>query len=75
MNKNDKYNFKQKVETKTVHTSPSSPVKIPCSTKRNLSTADYSDDCLFAIKHMMQLISISVKLYHWINVLEKWRKT
>ena len=25
----------------------------------------------FAIKQMMQLISISVKLYHWINLLEK----
>ena len=27
---------------------------------------------VFVIKQMMQLISSSVKLHHWINVLERW---
>ena len=62
MNKYDSYNFKRKVETKNVNRSSSSPVETPCSTRRILSTPNYSD--LFAIKQIKQLFSISVKLYH-----------
>ena len=64
LNKYDSYKFKQKVETKSINTSSSSPVETPCSTKRNLSRPNYSDNCFFAIKQMMQLISIIVKLNH-----------
>ena len=75
LNKYDSYKFKQKVETKSINTSSSSPVETPCSTKRILSRPNYSDNCFFAIKQMMQLISIIVKLNHWVNVLEKWHKS
>ena len=47
MNKYDSYNFRQKVETKNVNTSSSSPVETPCSTRRILSTPNYSDNCFF----------------------------
>ena len=75
MNKYDSYNFKRNLKMKQIDTSSSCPVETLCSTWRILSISIYYDNCYFAIKQMMQLISISVKLYHLINVLEKWHKS
>ena len=77
MNKYDSYNFKQTVETKNIDTSSSSPIETPCSTSRILPAPKYSDNCFFfsSIKQMIQLISISVKLYNWIIVLKKWQES
>ena len=47
MNKYDSYNFKRKLKTKKVNTSSYSPVETPCSTRRILSTPNYSDNCFF----------------------------
>ena len=77
MNKYDSYNFKRKAERRNIHTSSSSPVETPLSTRRILSAPNYSDNFFyffFAIKQMRQLITISFKLYHQINVRGKWRK-
>ena len=54
MNKNDSHNFKQKVETKNIYSSSSSPVETPRSARRILSAPNYSDNYFFfVIKQMM----------------------
>ena len=75
MNKYDNYNFKQKDKTKQINISSYYVVETLCSTGRILSTPNCFDNCFFLVKQMMPLISISVKLYHWINVLEKCHKS
>ena len=75
MNKYDSFNLKRKVETTIINKSSSSPAETPYSTRRILSTPDYfGNSVFFVIKEMVQLISISVNFFHWINVLVKWHK-
>ena len=69
MNKYDSYNFKRKLKTKKVNTSSYSPVETPCSTRRILSTPNYSDNCFFCDQ------TVNVKLCHWTNVLKKWHES
>ena len=46
-NKCDSHNFKQKVQTENINISSSSPVEMPWSTTRILSTPNYSDNYFF----------------------------
>ena len=47
MNKYDSYNFKRKAERRNIHTSSSSPVETPLSTRRILSAPNYSDNFFY----------------------------
>ena len=59
----------EKLKQKTFIPSSSSPVETLGSTRRILSTPNYSDNCFFCDQ------TVNVKLYHWTNVLKKWHKS